>query len=256
MRQQSKVTIDIRGTIIGGSHPCICLPLVSAGLDELLSEARELVGRSPDILEWRVDAFSALTDTDMCIDALQQLRKTTGDIPLIFTCRSELEGGVQKIPQEKRKKLILAAMATGAVDLVDVELVSDDSFLDAVITGANDAGVKVILSHHNFTETPEESFICEVLYKMQERGADIAKIAVMPNCYTDVLTLLSATNSSRIGKIYVPMITISMGAEGGVSRLAGGLFGSDVTFAAGRESSAPGQHSIDALRAGMALLYE
>jgi len=256
MRQQSKVTIDVRGVVIGGKDPRICLPLVAAELEDLLMEAKELVEKSPDILEWRVDAFKMLPDLDACLDALQQLRKEIGDIPLLFTCRSKREGGMQKIAQEKRQALILAAMATGTVDLVDVELDNDDTFLDAVIAGAKKSDVKVILSHHNFTETPAESFICDVLTRAQKRGADIAKIAVMPNCYGDVLTLLNATNTSRIGNIRVPMITISMGDEGGVSRLAGGLFGSDVTFAAGRESSAPGQHAIEKLRKGMALLYK
>lgn len=256
MRQQSKVTIDVRGVVIGGKDPRICLPLVSAEPDDLLNEAQELIVKSPDILEWRIDAYTMLFDVNACLDALQDLRKAIGDIPLIFTCRSEKEGGMQKISQQNRQALILSAMSTGAVDIVDVELDNDATFLDAIIAGAKSADVKVILSHHNFTETPAESFICEVLTRAQERGADIAKIAVMPNCYTDVLTLLTATNTSRIGNIRVPMITISMGDEGGISRLAGGLFGSDVTFAAGRESSAPGQHSIEDLRKGMALLYK
>lgn len=256
MRQQSKIKLHIRGTIIGGKQPCICLPLVSKRLEDLLSEARELVTLNPDILEWRVDAFAECSDVKKCLEALQQLRENIGDIPLIFTCRSDKEGGVQNISQKIRQEMILAAMNSGAVDLVDVELANDDQFLDAIIAGAQRDAVKLILSHHNFTETPDETFIGEVLYKAQERGADIAKIAVMPNCYTDVLTLLNATNKARIGNVRVPMITISMGLEGGVTRLAGGLFGSDITFAAGRESSAPGQHSIGALRAGMALLYE
>lgn len=255
MRQQSKITIDVRGVVIGGKDPRICLPLVSAECEDLIDEATELIEKSPDIFEWRIDGFSMLSDMDRCMGALQRLRKVIGDIPLIFTCRSEKEGGMQKISQKNRQALLLAAMATGAVDIVDVELENDDSFLDTIIAGAKSADVKVILSHHNFNKTPAESFICEVLNRAQARGADIAKIAVMPNCYTDVLTLLSATNTCRIGSIRVPMITISMGDEGGISRLAGGLFGSDVTFAAGRESSAPGQHSIDDLRMAMALLY-
>ena len=87
-------------------------------------------------------------------------------------------------------------------------------------------------------------------------GADIAKIAVMPKDYHDVLTLLAVTNTARNGQVGIPMITISMGEAGKISRLAGGLFGSDITFAAGRESSAPGQMSFHDLQRGMALLYQ
>lgn len=256
MRQQSKRKIEIRNTIIGGEKLCICLPMVSPALNDLLDEAKELVQRSPDLLEWRVDAFSNYSDKGACLDALRLLREIIGAIPLIFTCRSSKEGGIQEISQEERQTLVIEAMSTGHVDIVDVELDNDDNFLNAILNGAKETGVTLILSHHNFTETPPESIISDVLLRAQERGADIAKIAVMPNSYSDVLTLLSATNSLRGGAINVPMITISMGAKGGVSRLAGGLFGSDVTFAAGLESSAPGQHSIDGLRTAMSVLYE
>jgi 3-dehydroquinate dehydratase-1 len=86
-------------------------------------------------------------------------------------------------------------------------------------------------------------------------GADIAKVAVMPKDYADVLTLLSATLKARKGAVKVPIVTMSMGSEGGITRLAGGLFGSDITFAIGKESSAPGQIPIGDLRKAMAVLY-
>ncbi len=46
-----------------------------------------------------------------------------------------------------------------------------------------------------------------------------------------------------------------MGPQGRLSRLAGGLFGSDITFASGRTPSAPGQIPIEHLRHAMAALY-
>jgi 3-dehydroquinate dehydratase-1 len=48
---------------------------------------------------------------------------------------------------------------------------------------------------------------------------------------------------------------MSMGPEGAVSRLAGGLFGSDITFAIGLQASAPGQIPIKELRLAMDVLY-
>jgi 3-dehydroquinate dehydratase-1 len=49
---------------------------------------------------------------------------------------------------------------------------------------------------------------------------------------------------------------MSMGPEGGLTRVAGGLFGSDLTFAIGKEASAPGQIPIGELRQAMTVLYE
>ena len=77
----------------------------------------------------------------------------------------------------------------------------------------------------------------------------------MPKHYGDVLTLLSATNRARNETVRGPIVTMSMGPEGAVSRLAGGLFGSDITFAIGMQASAPGQIPIEELRKGMDLLY-
>ncbi|MBT8334285.1 MAG: type I 3-dehydroquinate dehydratase, partial [Deltaproteobacteria bacterium] len=115
--------------------------------------------------------------------------------------------------------------------------------------------VKIILSYHNFTETPSEPFIYAKLVEAQTAGADISKVAVMPKDHGDVLTLLSATNKARNEIVKGPMVTMSMGPEGAVSRLAGGLFGSDITFAIGMQSSAPGQIPITELKSGMASFY-
>jgi len=146
-------------------------------------------------------------------------------------------------------------MESGCVDIVDVELCNDEEFVKIVRERAKLSGVKVILSYHNFTETPSESFIYSKLTEAQAAGADISKVAVMPKDYGDVLTLLSATNKARNETVQGPMVTMSMGPEGAVSRLAGGLFGSDITFAIGKQASAPGQIPIKDLNNGIALLY-
>jgi len=116
-------------------------------------------------------------------------------------------------------------------------------------------GVRVILSYHNFETTPGEVFILKMLLKAQDLGADIAKVAVMPKEYQDVLTLLNATLKARQQGLKIPAITMSMGPQGRLSRIAGGLFGSDITFACGNSPSAPGQIPIEELRQAMAALY-
>lgn len=214
-----------------------------------------MIGMQPDLLEWRIDEYQRVTDIPDCLSLLGELRTVIEDIPLIFTCRIEAEGGLQQISQEHRLQLIIAAMESGDVDLVDIELCNDQAFIETVRKSADADGVKLILSHHNFSETPDQDFIYNTLVKAQAMGADIAKLAAMPQNYADVLTLLNATNRARNEGVDVPMVTISMGREGEVSRVAGGLFGSDMTFAVGSKSSAPGQIPIAGLKAGMGLLY-
>ena len=76
-------------------------------------------------------------------------------------------------------------------------------------------------------------------------GADLPKVAVMPRCRTDVLELLAATAEMADLHPETPVITMSMGALGAVSRLAGEAFGSAMTFANPGQASAPGQVSLD-----------
>jgi len=255
MRQQSELQVTVRGAVIGGPRPLICLPLVGDTRAKVLQEAEELAALQPDLLEWRIDAYDKVERKEDCLSVLKELRKIIKEIPLIFTCRIDQEGGLKKISREKRLDLITAVMELGDVDIVDIELCNDATFISIVRERAKLSDVKLILSYHNFTETPSEPFIYSKLAEAQAAGADISKLAVMPKDYGDVLTLLSATNKARNEIVRCPMVTMSMGPEGAVSRLAGGLFGSDITFAIGMQASAPGQIPIMELKSGMALLY-
>lgn len=247
--------VNVKGKIIGGSDTLICLPLVAKNQDDLLYQARELMPLAPDLLEWRVDALDMVTDVGEVLTLLTHLRKIVENIPLIFTCRIDIEGGMGQIPRENRLDVITQAMATGLVDIVDVELCNDVAFIESIRYGADQNGVKLILSSHDFKKTPDETVILERLARAQDLGADVAKLAAMPNNYQDVLLLLNATLKARTDFLEIPMITISMGTKGLVSRLAGGLFGSDVTFAMGEAESAPGQIPIQELRQAMGVLY-
>lgn len=255
MRKQSTVQLHIRGLILGGPRPAVCLPLVGGTRHKVAEEARALTALQPDLLEWRIDGFEQVENIDACLSLLKEMRTIIGDIPLIFTCRIDQEGGMQPISPEKRLELVCAAMKTGDVDILDIELCNPREFIDTVRKQAAESGVKLILSYHNFTETPSEAFICSKLAVAQEAGADIVKLAAMPHDQDDVLTLLRATLRARNEIIAGPIVTMSMGTPGVLSRLAGGLYGSDVTFAVGMGVSAPGQIPIGELKKGMALLY-
>ena len=77
--------------------------------------------------------------------------------------------------------------------------------------------------------------------QMQQGGADVAKLAVMPQNADDVVRILKLTNDIKQKYPTLPVVTMSMGALGVVSRMAGEIFGSCITFGAVGETSAPGQ---------------
>jgi len=83
---------------------------------------------------------------------------------------------------------------------------------------------------------------------MRERGASIAKVAVMPRSEEDVLRLLDVTIGARREFPDLPLCTMSMGRLGSITRVAGFLYGSDMAFAVGKEASAPGQIPIEDAR--------
>lgn len=248
MRLQSKKTLKIRDKILGGPVPLTCLPLVATDQASLLEQAKDVLFFDPDAIEWRVDKFEAACDTSVVLAVLGALRDAIGNIPLIFTCRVIHEGGFQEIAVEDRLRLNKAVIASGLADLIDTEISNGENVVAEVKAACQKAGCPLILSYHNFDETPEEAFIVDRLVTAGELGADVAKVAVMPKNYRDVLSLLSATYTARTERLDIPIITMSMGSEGAITRIAGGLFGSDLTFAIGKASSAPGQIPIADLR--------
>lgn len=255
MRIQSEIKVAVRNKVIGGSTPLVCIPLVAEEKTNLLDQAATVAPLQPDLVEWRIDSYKGVEDTADCLAVLDALRSAIGDTPLIFTCRIEAEGGMQPISRQTRRTLIQAAIRSGGVDIVDIELINGESFIADIRCAAVRHGVKLMLSYHDFNKTPDEDFIFDTLKRAQTLGADIAKVAVMPERYQDVLTLFKATLKARTEAVKIPLATMSMARKGGVTRLAGGLFGSDITFALGLASSAPGQIPIGDLRQAMALLY-
>ena len=90
---------------------------------------------------------------------------------------------------------------------------------------------------------------------MQECGADLLKLAAMPTDAEDVLTLLSATWEMKEKYARQPLITMSMGGTGIVSRLSGEIFGSALTFGSAGVASASGQIGVSELRNVLDLLH-
>jgi 3-dehydroquinate dehydratase-1 len=248
-------TVTVRDVTLGEGIPKICVPLVGATLSELEGEAAALKALAPDLAEWRCDLFAGVDDLAAVKEALGRISAILTDMPLIFTFRSIREGGDKEISKEYYIQLNTAAAESGHVDIIDVELFNAEEDVQELIAAAHACGVFVILSNHDFRGTPGEEEIVSRLRKAQELGGDLPKIAVMPNSAGDVLTLLSATNRMKEQYADRPIITMSMGGEGVVSRLAGEIFGSALTFGAAHKPSAPGQVAAAELKQVLELLH-
>ena len=246
--------VEVRGVKIGEGEPKICVPIVGKTKEEILAAARSFEDVALDVVEWRVDWFEGVFDFAQVEDVLKDLRPALGETPILFTFRTSKEGGEKAIEADAYAELNKKAAATGLVDLVDVEAFTGDEVVKDIIEGAHAHGVKVVASNHDFDKTPDKDDIVGRLVKMQELGADIPKIAVMPQCKKDVLTLLEATREMAEEHADRPIITMSMAGTGLISRLCGEVFGSALTFGAVGKASAPGQMNASDLREILTLI--
>ena len=249
-------TVKVRNIEIGTGAPKIIVPIVGVTKEEILSAARSFDAIPIDVVEWRVDWFEGVFDFARIEDVLKELRDILGDTPLLMTFRTSKEGGEKDIDADAYKELNIKAAKTRYVDFVDVEIFTGDKIVSEIIDAVHAAGVKVIASNHDFDKTPAKSDIIYRLRKMQDMGADIPKIAVMPQSKKDVLTLLAATEEMTSCYADRPIITMSMAGTGVISRLCGEVFGSSMTFGAAGKASAPGQMGVEDLNTVLALLHD
>lgn len=232
--------IHLKNTVIGEGKPKICIPIVANNMDEVVSQAEKIAELPVDIIELRGDYFDDYLESGYVIQAIRTVRKI-GNVPVLYTFRTAKEGGEKAISEEEYETLLKEILKSGAADLIDIELFMGDELVSELIKFSHQCGTNVVLSNHDFAETPLKIEMISRLVKMQSLGADIAKIAVMPNSKEDVLTLLEATLLAKEQYMDIPIVTMSMAKDGVISRLAGEVFGSCITFGAAGKASAPGQ---------------
>ena len=248
-------TVKIRDIEIGAGAPKIIVPIVGITKEDIIEEAKTFDSIPVDVVEWRADWFEGVFDFAKVEDVLKDLRTVLGNIPLLMTFRTSKEGGEKDISVSDYAALNIATAQSGYVDLIDVEAFTGDDVVKTIINAAHEAGVKVIASNHDFFKTPEKDEIIRRLRMMQDFGADIPKMAVMPTCRQDVLTLLSATLEMSEKYADRPIITMSMAGTGVISRLTGETFGSALTFGAASKASAPGQIGVNELKQVLDIIH-
>lgn len=247
MELTARKTISLRGKILGGEKPLLCIPIVSSDEISLRNEIKKAVDIAPDVIEWRADYFKDINDIYKTKKVLDMIRLIAGEIPIIFTCRSYMEGGFKEIEKDTRLELIKEMILSGKIDAVDLELSIGRENIGYIKSISQKNNVALIISYHNLQETPPNEIIIEKIKQEIHSGADIAKVSVMANTVEDVLNLLTSTLKAR-QEVLNPLITIAMGGIGAITRAAGWMFGSDLTFAEGEKASAPGQIPIKDLK--------
>lgn len=139
--------------------------------------------------------------------------------PTIATCRPDY------CNDEQRSLLLKTAILSGAC-YVDVEIESATEFKNDIISFAHEHGCKVIISYHNYENTPSIEELRNIIDTCFSQKADIAKVAT---------TALSQRDSAVVLSLYAEyenLVALAMGENGKISRIANVCLGSPFTFVA------------------------
>ncbi len=200
-----------------------------------------------DAIEIRIDLINHPADS-LC-QLVRELKETT-ELPIIATNRMSAEDGQFTGSEEDRIAILLSVLEIA--DSVDIELRADRKYRDMVVNRAKDLGKRVIVSYHDFSETPDTETMQEILSDCFAAGADIAKLATTPNSYRDALRLLELTLDCAPRSVCI----IGMGGFGAHTRLVAPIYGSALAYASVGAATAPGQLKIQELRDMLRLLHQ
>ena len=209
----------------------ICVSIGDCSVEECIKSLQGL-----ELAEIRMDKMK-LSEEEVRKIFPQKLK-------LIATCRA-----TKTLNDNERKKLLLAAIDAGAA-YVDIEVESSDTYKKEILSKAKSKGCKVIISYHNYEQTPQKGELEQIVDWCFDSGADIAKIACKVNSEKDNARLLGLLDSDR------KIIAIGTGEKGKITRVLGPLLGSPFTYASlkkGKET-AEGQIGHNKLKELMGLL--
>jgi len=225
--------------------PKICVSIAAEKPSSLPTMIRKAEEAEADLIEIRLDYLN--------IEARKYagiLKDLAGEatVPMIATNRRYGEGGRKPQDEDSRIQTLIWAAQAG-FEYVDIELEAPG--IESVIDSVRNCGSKLIISSHNFRDTPSVQKMKEIILSELRVGADICKIVTTAQSIKDnVKCLLLVNEMSKLTRI----VAFAMGRLGLISRILSPIFGGYFTFASLTENmtTAPGQITIDELR----MLYE
>lgn len=224
------------------------VPITAKTAEQAIAQAQVIASNpNADVAEFRIDLLEFSAESKKVIALGQQLNQILKDKPLIATIRTHNEGGKMTVSDQDYEKIYHEYLKKPFMQLLDIEMFRNAGSVAKLTKLAHDKKVLVIMSNHDFAKTPEQQDIENRLLKQDQMGADILKIAVMPKSKQDVFTLMNATLAVS-QKSQKPLLTMSMGQLGTISRVATANMGGSLSFGMIGEASAPGQIDVTQLK--------
>lgn len=208
-----------------------------------------------ELIELRIDQWLNY-DENLLKQVIQSIKSINVNKRLLVTYRTESQGGFGPLNFDKYAELLSEIVKNDGVDMIDIEFdkTRNREDIQLLINEANNKGVEVVLSYHDFKQTPAIEELKHLYFKMHQLSPSYIKVAVMPHDKMDVLKLLEAV-SETADTVSEKVIGISMSKLGIVSRTAQGIFGGTVSYGCLDTPKAPGQIHVETLKKQLSL-YE
>lgn len=232
--------------------PFVCVSLACDTETSLYNLLQRAFEQKAGLAEIRLDYLTAPNEIDL------KALCSNAPLPLLFTNRASFEGGRFRGKEEERIALLVNSIEAGAAG-VDVELATEQHLRLLVQKKAKEYGCTCIVSHHDFTCTPDLNTLHKLLAEMKMTAADILKLVTTALNAEDVKRILSLYNwwsnqtqtpleTERSTQNH--LIAFCMGERGRMSRLCAMTLGAAFTYASleSGQETASGQLSIEEVR--------
>jgi 3-dehydroquinate dehydratase type I len=192
----------------------------------------------PDLFELRLDGL---------VGCLDLVKTNLGELraPLIITARAPREGGANALTPAQRRALLIDCLPRAAY--LDIELRSLASFR-TVRRRLEANRADLILSFHDFTDTPAAPRLDEIAAKAHAAGATVVKIATRTDKRAQLQRLLDFYER---GRPELNLVVMGIGKLGRESRLELARRGCLLNYAHLGTARAAGQLSVAELRAAV-----
>jgi 3-dehydroquinate dehydratase / shikimate dehydrogenase len=217
--------------------PRICIALGLSDIAKLLEHARREIEAGETFLEFRLDY---LPKPEVGAEAIGTFLREFPEATILATCRRHQNHGKFNGSVEEQFSILSLAVQHGA-QAVDVEIETAEMAL-VKIAELREL-THVIVSYHNFENTPQTETI---MRRMTKVPADAYKVVTTARKPSDTGRVLAAGKAG--GR--TPMIVLAMGELGFPSRVLSPAFGGMFTYAAPitTEGTAAGQVCAKQLR--------
>lgn len=216
--------------------PIYCLPIIRDTTDAVIAEMCAAPSAYSLIEIW----LDYLVDLNR--HTLEAIEKNSAGRDLLYLFRRQNLETVT-LPLEKHVEILNALPPSPRIDF-DIATQEDD------ITHCRKvrSDARLVLSYHNYQETPASADLHAYAAAMRMKGAEICKFSTFCRSEDDALRLMCFLRELK--RAGTRCVVLGMGEQGILTRIIGPMLGSEIAYAPQdvAKSSAPGQLTLSQLQ--------